>query len=360
MIRQNVDTTAHDSGIAVANLGTGDVSIVRGYAISLAAFEAYARQLDVTEDALAHFFQILERKSVPPERLDQTLREIAAHYTRLRSELAAFRPSDEALNLKRDQANAALDAGDFDEAERLLLEVQQSELKARAAAQQAFEIHSLSAAKAGCMRADILLTQLRFGEAADVLADVANIVPAGEEELLLGYLNRWSEAERLAGRFDRAREAGRRAVRSAELGSKPDMAASILALRNLGLAFRELGDYAHAEKSLREAVEAAGRLTDKDVLLGSLTDLATVIYDQGRLKEAEFVQNEAHAAAEGLGGAETAAVARFWHALGRLNHVRADYPAAEGALLRALEIRRKVLPPDHPDIGRTLNDVAFL
>jgi tetratricopeptide (TPR) repeat protein/CHAT domain-containing protein len=57
-------------------------------------------------------------------------------------------------------------------------------------------------------------------------------------------------------------------------------------------------------------------------------------------------------------GPETAEAARMWHAIGRARLVRDDAPGAKEATGRALAIRRRTLPANHPDLGRSLNNLG--
>jgi CHAT domain-containing protein/tetratricopeptide (TPR) repeat protein len=52
-------------------------------------------------------------------------------------------------------------------------------------------------------------------------------------------------------------------------------------------------------------------------------------------------------------------MARAWHQVGRFNLGREDSRAAKEANEHALALRRKLLPKDHPDLGRSLNNLGL-
>jgi len=58
--------------------GTDHITSIHG--ISAEELTRVAKELGVTQSALATFCEILEQKQVPPEDLDSTLREIAKNY----------------------------------------------------------------------------------------------------------------------------------------------------------------------------------------------------------------------------------------------------------------------------------------
>jgi len=82
--------------------------------------------------ALRNFFKILEekQKQVASDDLDHTLREIAKRYLDLRQQLQAFRSDDPDVNQLRQQAAMAVEAGEFESAEKLLNQARDRDLEA--------------------------------------------------------------------------------------------------------------------------------------------------------------------------------------------------------------------------------------
>jgi LmbE family N-acetylglucosaminyl deacetylase len=60
--------------------GQGTVYLTSIHGISAEELTRVAKELGVTQSALATFCEIREQKQVPPEDLDSTLREIAKNY----------------------------------------------------------------------------------------------------------------------------------------------------------------------------------------------------------------------------------------------------------------------------------------
>jgi tetratricopeptide (TPR) repeat protein len=83
---------------------------------------------------------------------------------------------------------------------------------------------------------------------------------------------------------------------------------------------------------------------------------AARLASQGKPAEADRLALEAIAIHREVAGPETAELAHIWHRLGR---ARRDAKASKEANEQALAIRRKVLPANHPDLGRSLNNLAL-
>src|ERR1700694_5560566 len=108
--------------------------------------EQLVEELGVTRGALKNFFKILEQERVALEDLDHTLREIAKRYNELREQLLQFSSDDPAVNQLRRQAAAALEAGEFEQAEVLLNRARDRDLEAAKQLQEVAQKRLLSAA----------------------------------------------------------------------------------------------------------------------------------------------------------------------------------------------------------------------
>jgi len=150
------------------------------------------RQLGVGEGAVLAFFRILGEETVPPERWAEKLAEIADRFRRLQQDVAAA-PGDtpEIAGLKQ-QARAALDAGDLQQADDLLRRVLAEE-------DRAIEQRRLEAAATAAQRGQIALTRLRYREAAEHFAGAAARVPEGRVAERFAYLHEEAEALRRQG-----------------------------------------------------------------------------------------------------------------------------------------------------------------
>ena len=143
-----------------------------------------AAKLDITQGAVAGFFETLREQGVPPEQLKAKLIEIASQFEATRQRLAAMDPEDPATKALSDQAHLQLGKGHPDAASALLQRAEEAELaaatQARALAQQASaaaDARQLNAASAREGRGDVALTQLRYGEAAGHFGAAASLLP---------------------------------------------------------------------------------------------------------------------------------------------------------------------------------------
>ena len=81
-------------------------------------------------------------------------------------------------------------------------------------------------------------------------------------------------------------------------------------------------------------------------------------FEQGKYAEAERITLELLETLRFVVGPETVEVARAWHLAGRTHLRRNDARGAKEPNAQALLIRRKSLPPDHPDIAWSLNNLG--
>src|ERR1700687_6235811 len=109
-------------------------------------------------------------QSFPREDLDHTLREIAKRYNELREQLLQFSSDDPAVNQLRRQAAAALEAGEFEQAEVLLNRARDRDLEAAKQLQEVAQKRLLSAAASAAANGDLKYTQLAYVEAASIIA----------------------------------------------------------------------------------------------------------------------------------------------------------------------------------------------
>lgn len=157
-------------------------------------------KLGVTEQALRTFFVILEQ-AVPSEQWPARLPEIALRHKQALERLAALDPEDPRARALTERASAAVDTGDYGEAERLLDQAEQLELagiqsakRLLREAQAALDRKQLSAAAVRAEKAELFLIQLRYREAAEQFAAAVALVPESEPKRRLTYLGRRARA----------------------------------------------------------------------------------------------------------------------------------------------------------------------
>ena len=129
------------------------------------------------------------------------------------------------------------------------------------------------------------------------------------------------------------------------------------ALNDLGVMYRDHGDYAKSEPLLREALAMDRRLLgDKHPELAlDLNALAAVLQDKGDLAGAESTFRQALAMQRELLGDVHPDVANTLNNLAYVLYDKGDTRGALDAETQALDTYRKVFPGDNPDVARILN-----
>ncbi len=211
------------------------------------------RKLGVSEGAMRTFLRTLGEEAVPLEKWPEKLAEIAERY-RLALSQAAPAPGDApAIARLKEQARAALEAGDLEGADRRLAEL-------LAAQDAAAEAQRLDAAATLAQRGQIALTRLRYPEAAGHFASAAGRVPPGHAERLQ-YLD--AEAQALIrqgeekGDNDALKAAIGRYQELLKLRPREKFPLQWAAMQNnLGAALKVLGEREIGAEHLEEAADA--------------------------------------------------------------------------------------------------------
>ena len=184
----HADRTRHPHRRRCARYFTGGLSKV-------------SAELGVTQAALANFFKILEKQKVAPEDLDSTLRDFAKRYKQLEEDLKCYTSDDPEVAALREQARAALEAGEFDRAEQLLNEASAKDLAAAERQESVARQRRLSAARSKANNGDLKWTQFAYREAAEYYRQAAALVPAEALVQRAKYLNLQGRALHEAGDY---------------------------------------------------------------------------------------------------------------------------------------------------------------
>ena len=164
------------------------------------------------------------------------------------------------------------------------------------------------------------------------------------------------------GKYGEAISVAQEALRVAEASFGPEHANVATALNDLAALYREQGRYAAAEPLFKRSLairEKALGPEHPDVAI-SLSNLAAMYKDQGQYEAAEPLFKRSLAIREKTLGPEHPKVATALNNLALLYRKQGQYGAAEPLLKRALAIREKTLGPNHPDVARSLNNLAEL
>ena len=138
----------------------------------------------------------------------------------------------------------------------------------------------------------------------------------------------------------------------------PDYAAAV---NDLGLLFRDKGDYDQSELLLRESLAMERRLLGEKhpELALSLNNLALVLRRKGDLAGAEATYRQALAMQRELLGSVHPDVANTLNNLAFVVYDRGDVGGALKAEGDSLEIYRKLFPHDNPDVARIMNRIGY-
>ena len=135
--------------------------------------ENVRQTLDLTNGQIRAAFEILGETNIPAEQLASKLVEIAQNLKELRS-IAFVQPGDtpEITSLKQ-QAQAATEAGEFDEADTLLADIDDKQ-------SQALATLAVNRATTLASRGDLALGRLRYKDAAKYFASAAATLPPSD------------------------------------------------------------------------------------------------------------------------------------------------------------------------------------
>lgn len=137
------------------------------------------------------------------------------------------------------------------------------------------------------------------------------------------------------------------------------------ALVSYGVALRDEGDHAGAERLFREIIESAGEsgpasdATDATVAMAR-TYLGKILTVRGSYAEADSLLHEAVAARQALHAESHPVVADALDALGELQLARGATEAAARTFGRALSIRYDFFDERHPNVGVSLHNLAHV
>ena len=161
-------------------------------------------------------------------------------------------------------------------------------------------------------------------------------------------------------RFDEAERLLRDALRITEADSATTPLRLMRAHENLGVLGRDQGKMEQAERSLLQALDiGTTALGENDPSLVTVLNGLGILYnDLERWDEALAAWNRALAILASQPVPQEMDQAMILHFIGRGELARGNLDSARRNLERALEIRDRVLPPDHPELGLTLASLA--
>jgi tetratricopeptide (TPR) repeat protein len=329
-----------------------------------------ATQLGFTREAVIGFFGILGEQEVPLERMPTKLGEIAQRYQGLLARLQTTSSTDPEVQRLKGKARAALDAGDFARTEELLNQAKARDLAAikqmRAVMERVqadLDARQLSAAEAAAENGNLMMTRIRYADAARYYAEAVGLTPERHAEQLSKHLTDWAEAAGRAGDYWPALDAARRALALDEARLPADDALLGSRLNNLAALHQDTGRFAAAEPLMERAIAIREKTLGPEHpnTAASLTSLAVLYLNTGRLAEAEpLFKSMLSIFEKALGGSEHPIVATTTNNLALLYQNTGRLAEAEPLFRRSITIFEKTLPPDHPRLTRVRENYARL
>jgi tetratricopeptide (TPR) repeat protein len=212
-------------------------------------------------EAIAKFFQLLGETPVEESQLADRFAQIAAEHRRLVEDVKSLRVNDPEVQALRQQAAAALEIADHTTAVARLAQARTIVTTKRETLARVLDDQKREEAALVFEHARVELARLAYEQAAELFAEAARLLPAGDSETRWHYIMEKADAEQTMGD---------------ERGNNPALVQAIesyrgglaLALRterpldwastqnNLGNALRTLGGREDGTARLEEAVAA--------------------------------------------------------------------------------------------------------
>jgi tetratricopeptide (TPR) repeat protein len=130
---------------------------------------------------------ILGEAHVPVEQLATKLVEVAERFKALQATATAQPGDDPKVTALKAEAQKVVETGDLAKADHLLGQI-------KAIQKAALSRLALEAAETSAQQGQVALTRLRYLEAAEHFSEAASLVPRGNDDKRLGYLDREAAA----------------------------------------------------------------------------------------------------------------------------------------------------------------------
>ena len=349
---QTVSAIARDRGIAVVNLGDGNVRIVIDDDSSEALL-AYARELDITEAALCRFFVSLGEAPLQMAELESRLAAWVARYRRIEADLRAFSPEDTVLEADRAAALAAMASGNLDAAAESLARARAHWQARTGTLRERADEATLIELELALGVAEVAMASFRYPEAMERFADAAGLLPRRQAMPLARALRAWGIAEAEFGRFA---EAHAHLAEAAALDPEASPLARTAEL-SLAQAARELGRHSEAETRLRAlALDLPAGSAER---LSAEIELAATLRETGAFERARAVLADALDEPTTTAGAGSARI-RLLREDARLLDEFGEVDRALAQMTAASCIAEATLAPAHPLARRVALDHAGL
>ena len=325
-------------------------------------YDQISRELGVTNAALTTFLRILGERNVPIEDLDAKLREIAARHLALLKQAEASTTDDPHVAEIKNQAIAAISAGDYTWAEDLLRSAFDAELTAAHQAEVVSKKRYLSAARTKADFGALKLTELQFPAAIQAFQEAADLVPSSEPLVRSEYLSNLGNAARSADEYPLAITSLKEVLSIREYLPGPERLDVAEALSNLAVLYTDRAEYTEAEPLYKRALAIVERIRgSEDPNVAFIIENIAALYQQsGRRDQAEPLLKRALAINETKLGADHWRVVQTLNNLGLLYTTQRRYVEAETLFQRARDIDGTKAGQKRPGLAMTINNLAIL
>lgn len=162
------------------------------------------------------------------------------------------------------------------------------------------------------------------------------------------------------GEYPEAEEHLQEALRLRELGG--DSSATASTLSHLGTLYRTLKNFPLAEEHLRRSIALAetGGLGDRSTLANSAHELAITLGERGHFQEAGVFFIRALKIREKIFPPEHPDVLSSLESLGIYYGFQGDMESCEAYIGRSLQLREATLDPDHPTLATSRHNMAVI
>ena len=341
-----------------------DTAVLRRDMAELRAMLAAKGAGTVSEDLIEKLLEAFEAANEPKARWFDLLIEKAALLKDLQTRLADLSNADPEVDRLRKRAEDAIEAGELENAEKLLEEAEELDAKAVAAMERDIEERRQnlvqrkeSQAASAFSRGELAEAQIRYPQAYRHYRRAYELASENTE-----YLNKAQNSAYRAGDYPVAIELGEKQRSTTAETHGSDSSDHAFALNELAVAYQASGDLPAAETLYESALELYGDVfgSDHPFVATTLNNLAWLYQAQGKFEEAEPLYKRDLAISEKALGPDHPDVATTLNNLALLYRAQGKFEEAEPLLMRALAIGEKTLGPDHPDVATRLNNLAAL
>ncbi len=240
-VGENIVATVQDNGSIILMTGGQIVQVIDKESVE---------QLGVAKSAVSNFLKLLEEQNIPLAEWDKKLREIAAEFKSFKKQVKNLATDSIKSEALKAQADAAIDAGKFDQAEKLFNEIR--DLNIHAAKQNMLFAAEADAANGALAR--IRFQYVKSGEYYEHAGQALLTLGAEYENQAAEYLNWAGLGFHNGGQYPPALPLYERALGILEKVLGKDHPNVATTLNNLGVFHYHTKNYALAADYLTRAL----------------------------------------------------------------------------------------------------------